>query len=34
VRSDQDGQHLAHMGNICGVSTNTSDNTWLPDSSL
>ena len=32
VRSAQkNGQHLADMGNICGVSTNTSDNTWLPD---
>ena len=35
VRSAQkNGQHLAHMGNICGVSTNTSDNTWLPDFSF
>jgi hypothetical protein len=30
----KNGQHLAHMGNICGVSTNTSDNTWLPDFSF
>jgi hypothetical protein len=30
----KNGQHLAHMGNICGVSTNTSDNTGLPDFSL
>jgi hypothetical protein len=35
VRSAQkNGQHLAHMANICGVSTNTSDNTWLPDFSF
>jgi hypothetical protein len=34
VPSAQNGQHLADMGNICGVSTNTSDNTWLPDFAL